>query len=304
MQGESKSAPTSRIAPVVWYLPTFHGDILLERKLSKDVKGRVVEQTTMRVFDLTPMEETALASLRMRAVSPTWGRRSWCTAIEFAPVMSAQYRTKEGLVITFDAKIEDVEAVLARAMKPKRKLLSAVRFSDGCIEEVRRVPGEDGDVARLEPPHPCRSGTKEVRDKVKESEEGSPKEVPSPIAAVTAAKPTIGCPMPGFPEADVRASRVLEAFLVPDQIRDYRCFGSFVATGADTGHRYLVANRETRQAIEQCSGRQLYDLDEQRAICVHDWDVPPAEEMLAIFLCLTLPGHEGFIRTLPEAFAS
>jgi hypothetical protein len=107
--------------------------------------------------------------------------------------------------------------------------------------------------------------------------------------------------MPNFPEADIRASRVLEMFLDPDQIKDYRQKGAFVVQGADTGHRYLVANRERPHfMLQHTFGRQLMDLETRTAICVHDWAVPPPEEMLALKLCLTLPGHEMELLQLPE----
>lgn len=257
-----------------WYIPTFHGDMLLERVGPKE--------TTLRVFELTPTEEKALTALRSRALKKGLGRKPWASEKDFAPVANAQYRTKAGLTIKLDAKIEDVEAVLAKALKPTRNLLSAVRFTNGKIEEVRHT--KDG-VADL-PSEPAKKPAEEIK------------------AAVTAAKPAIGCPMPAFPEADVRASRVLEAFLEPDQIRDYRQYGAFTAQGVDSGHRYMICNRETPQMLKACDGRQLYDLEEKRALCVHDWDVPPPEEMLELFLCLTLPGYEKFIRTLPDTFAT
>jgi len=55
--------------------------------------------------------------------------------------------------------------------------------------------------------------------------------------------------------------------------------------------------------LKQCNGRQLYDLEEKRALCVHDWDLPPAEEMLALHLCLSLPGQEKYVRSLPATWA-
>lgn len=130
-----------------------------------------------------------------------------------------------------------------------------------------------------------------------------------PTAGATVAQPVNGCPMPDFPEADIRASRVLETFLSPEQLRDYRTTGGFVVRGADTGRRYLVCNRErpglmrrqgTSMGLGSGSFRQLFDLDQNRALCVHDWTVPPPEEMLALMLCLTLPGREEKMLRLPE----
>lgn len=299
MPSHSKLEPQQ---PMKWYLPTFHGDILLERKADK--------VTLVRVFELTAREETALQSLRLRATRPTLGRKPWASDAEFEPVSSAQYRTKSGLVLTLKASIKDVEKVLAKALKPTRALLCAVRFSGGRIEEVVRGPEEEDDKpsTALAVKTPDKDPKKEPELLEAELEPppksgGKIKAEAEPKAAVTVAKPRVGCPMPDFPEADVRASRVLEAFLTPEQTRDYRQHGAFIAQGADSGHRYMVANRETPQRIRQCQGRQLFDLEEGRPLCVHDWEVPPPEEMLALLLCLTLPGHERFIREMPETFA-
>jgi len=42
----------------------------------------------------------------------------------------------------------------------------------------------------------------------------------------------------------------------------------------------------------------VFDLDENRPLCVHDWDIPPAEEMLTMHLLLSLPQWEPYIRGL------
>ena len=44
----------------------------------------------------------------------------------------------------------------------------------------------------------------------------------------------------------------------------------------------------------------LYDLDERRPWCVHDWDVPAPEEMLGLLVHLSIPGREKYLRDLPE----
>ena len=116
--------------------------------------------------------------------------------------------------------------------------------------------------------------------------------------AVTVAAPRIGCPTPLWPEADMRANRVLEAFLTPDQLVDYRRHGAFVAVGADTGRRYVITNRERPGMAQHFEFRSIYDVDGDRPLCVHDWDVPPPEEMLALKLCVELPGREYHIRRL------
>lgn len=123
-----------------------------------------------------------------------------------------------------------------------------------------------------------------------------------PEKAATVAEPTKGCPAPAFEEASIRASRVLEAFLTEEQIEDYRRYGGFVATGADTGHRYMIANRERPNLTSRYHSRSLYDLDMQLPLCVHDWTVPAPEEMLALMLCVSLPGKESAVRSLSDVW--
>lgn len=123
----------------------------------------------------------------------------------------------------------------------------------------------------------------------------------APKAVVTVAAPVKGCPMPDSPEADIRASRVLESFLAPAQRSNYLSTGAFVTRGADTDRRYMVANRERPGIMaRQMAYRQLFDLDNSVPICVHDWSVPPPEEMLALLLCLSIPGRENKLLMLPE----
>ncbi len=257
---------------LVWLIPSFHGDIRLEKEGPK--------RTLLRAYQLTATEEKAMEQLRSRAVSPKRLAKPWAKDSAFLPLTNSAYRTSDGVTIHLEAPIEDVQKLLAKALKPQRSLLTAVKFSDGKIEEVHSFQTPEGAQAVIPE---------------------KPKEEPQPAVAVTVATPVKGCPMPDFQEADVRASRVLETFLNGDQIADYRKTGSFVTVGADSGHRYLVCNRERPNFMRaHLGGRQLYDLEKKHPICIHDWAVPPAEEMLALHLHLTLPGWEGKIMTLPE----
>jgi hypothetical protein len=268
-RNESVGAPSIGLR---WYTPSLHGDIMLE-----SIEGG----TSVRAFQLSPSEEAAMAVLRRRALAKPLIGKAWATEADFRPLAPETYRTAEGVTIRLKAPIEKVQAILAGAMKPGAKLLHAVRFSDGSIAEAKEIKGKDGEPA-VEVPKKL--------DKAK------------PKAGATVAEPTIGCPSPLFEQAEIRASRVLEAFLDEEQTHDYRVHGAFVATGADTGHRYMVTHRERPNAMESVSFRSLYDLDERRALCVHDWTVPAPEEMLALFLCVTIPGKESAVRHLPETW--
>jgi hypothetical protein len=268
------------IPKMVWLIPSFHGDIKLEKK------GK--SQTALRAFQLTGTEEKAMESLRSRAVSTTRLRKSWASEADFLPLTNAAYRGDKGVTVILNAPIEDVAKFLAKALKPSRKLLTAVKFADGRVEEIHSNMPKKAEEEEAPP----------VSEKKAKAD--APKEPTTAIAA-TVARPVNGCPMPAFPEADIRASRVLETFLTPDQIADYRSAGCFISVGADSGHRYLIGNRERPSLLQsKLGGRQLFDLEEQHAICVHDWTVPPPEEMLALHLCISLPGHEQELLSLPE----
>lgn len=166
------------------------------------------------------------------------------------------------------APVEKLAKILAKEMKPGRMLVSVVKFSDGVMEEIR-----EGNAYRT----PAK---------------------PEPEKATTVAAPTRGCPAPDFVKAEIRASAVLEQFLTERQRDDFRAYNRFVAVGADTGHHYMVTSRHARDSLAQYQ-RSLYDLDEDRPICVHDWTIPAAEEMLTLSTLLQLSGWERWMLNLP-----
>ena len=320
-----------------WYIPTAHGDI--------ELTSLGVGKTRLRAFHLTPTEEAAMRALREHALGKG---RPWATEQAFLPLDTSTYRdSDEGVTVELAAGLHEVSAVLSRPLKPARKLLHAVRFTDGAIEEVWGTPEEraqaqaeaqaveaapDGGALRTieevvatgevhasktyretpptetkkPAPEQARSegpseGSQGLRGAPKARDPGAAREK-KPKEGVTVAAPTIGCPMPDFARAEVRATRVLEAFLDPEQLEDYCAEGRFMVVGADTGHRYLLAHREQPHLLAQMGGRQVFDLDAGFPICVHDWTVPAAEELLTLKLMLTLPGNERYVRSLTEAY--
>jgi hypothetical protein len=112
-------------------------------------------------------------------------------------------------------------------------------------------------------------------------------------------KPAVGCPAPDFEQAHVRARDVLQTFLSPEQHEDFRRHQRFVTTGARTGHRYMITSRHARSELDTYH-RTVYDLDEGKPYCVHDWGVPAAEEMLTMHLMLSLDNWELHLRGLRE----
>jgi hypothetical protein len=106
-------------------------------------------------------------------------------------------------------------------------------------------------------------------------------------AAVTIARPTCCCPQcyeGNTGEAEDASTEVLLSFLTPEQHEDWKRRRAFVAIGELSGNRYLVAHRRSRTAAR--IGRSCYDLDDRCVVHCHDNGVPPAEECLAIKLCL------------------
>jgi len=312
-----------------WYIPTAHGDI--------ELTSLGVGKTRLRAFHLTPTEEAAMRVLREHALGK---KLPWATAQAFLPLDTSTYRDgDEGVTVELAAGLHEVSAVLSRPLKPARKLLHAVRFTDGAIEEVWGTPEEraqaqaesqaaeaapdDGALRTIEevvstahasqayrevPPTETVPTVPTVTVAAAKKPEPEPKKpeqkklAKKPKEGVTVAAPTIGCPTPEFARAEVRATRVLEAFLDPEQLEDYRAEGRFMVLGADTGHRYLLAHREQPHLLAQMGGRQVFDLDAGFPICVHDWTVPAAEELLTLKLMLTLPGNERYVRSLTEAY--
>jgi hypothetical protein len=229
------------------YLPTIYGDVKLTAQGS---------QTEVEWENLSPSERQAMDSLGNK-----YGVDTAASA---------------GTVLV-KKSIDKVEALLAKAMKRGRKLLTAVVFQGGRIEEVHRTG--DGDEPKL-------ALVKPVKEVAK--------------AAVTVAAPLIGCPVPEFERADVRATRVLKAFLTPEQLADFDRTQAFLVTGGDSGHRYVLTSRQaSRDRLAKVGGRSVYDLDMGLPICVHDWVVPAAEELLELKLFLELPTRERYATSLP-----
>jgi len=237
-----------------------------------------------------------MENLRHKALSTRWGKSQWCDERDFLPITHATYRTTEGITLILRASIEDVQEALAKSLKPRRSLLTAVRFANGRIEEATENRSEDG-TPRIGIVGASGTGGGPAGADLQEYWNDI-----HPDRAATVATPMVGCPMPEFIEAEVRSSYVLEQFLTPDQIEDYRRFGCFVSLGRDTGRRYMVIHRERPAMLKKYGGRQLFDLDADHALCVHDWEVPPPEEMLALHLCLQIPGREKYIRSLPDTW--
>lgn len=239
----------------VLYIPSFYGDIRLER--IDDKETRVI------VAKATPAETTALRDVAAHAMKKRW--------LEEMPPDSA---FREGAFVV-KAPIKEFQRRLAKALKPGREVVSVVRFENGQMEEIVDVPMVKAAVG----------GAK------------TSAAVPVPTAAAAVSKPYCGCPAPAFVKAELRANRVLMAFLNEEQKRDFLRYNRFITVGAATGHSYMVTSRYANDSLADFQ-RSFFDLDDGVPLCVHDWEVPAAEEMLALHLLASLPQHELYLRRL------
>jgi hypothetical protein len=260
-----------------------YGDI----KLDKVTDG----VTKLTLSGLSPTEKMAVKALFQKAVKPGWSQKAWAPSSRLEEVDLGSLREQ---TVNLDAPISKVQDFLQKQLKPHRKQVSAVRFTNGRLEELSEATLEMIDA-------PVETTPSTSTTEPPEREVAAPPPKPKPSVAVTVAQPVLGCPAPEFDEVDLRANRVLRAFLTPDQVEDFNKLQQFVAIGADTGHRYMLSSRSCRAALNtHASFRSLYDLDEEVALCVHDWEVPAAEELLGILVHLSIPGLETYVRGIPD----
>ncbi len=235
------------------------------------------------MYSLSNEELRVLEIFRRRALKGGMIRKPWATAESFPPILESICRTDRGMTARLQAPIDKVAKFLSSRLKPSRSQISVVKLANGSLQEYKVEPN---------PRNPAPLPT--VEDYWED--------ICLPalaVAATTVAVPVRGCPMPEFAKAEIRATKVLETFLNPRQLDDFRRTNQFVTIGQDTGHRYLLTSRLKLSGLPECS-RSLTDLDLKQAICVHDWDVPAAEELLGLHLFLSLPGWESWMLQLPE----
>ena len=238
--------------PFVWLIPSFYGDIKLDWTGEKSC--------LLHAEKLSAQETTVLTALQKTALEKGWLKEPVKSLLGPGPT-------------PLDAPIQKVASVLARALKPGRKFVSAVCVRSGSIQEVT-----DRTFTEILPLHA------EKTDK-------------EPAKAVTVAAPARGCPVPEFNVYELKARAVLMSFLTDEQRADFLKHNAFVSVGAETGHRYMLSSRHAPGYTKY--GRSLYDLDEEQPICTHDFSVPAAEELLALHVFVSLPGWESYVRELP-----
>ncbi len=257
------------IIPPIWYLPSFYGDINLKTK-GKDA-------TEVAWENLTQGEIQALENLLTHSRAKGWKIEGEKDGEE--PIFVRQgsnggpYRGHPGTgAITIHKRLATIKNRLVKDLKPGRTIVDVVQFTSGEIIEHSKAVQPDG---------------------IKKESLG--KKV---ARGVSAAVPTLGCDVPRLARAEIKARVVLNAFLTGDQREDFARHNRFITRGAGTGHRYMVTSRHAKDVKARDVHGQLFDLDDDNPLCVHDYTVPAAEEMLALHLLLQIPRYEAHMRQL------
>jgi len=267
---------------LTWYLPSLYGDIRLE-SMEK-------EKTKVTIYGLSPQERVAMTALIKKAEhQPVVGKCWHPLASRHLDLDSIKEQS-----LTLDAPISKVQKLLTAQLKPGREQVSVVRFGGGKIQEITERVLEEIESPQEKEKESSPSTSTSSGEATAKLSGGKPK-----VVATTVAAPVLGCPAPDFEQAEVRAADVMRAFLTPQQLEDFVKEQAFVATGVDTGHAYIITSRHARNKLAHTT-RTLYDLTEQMSYCVHDWEVPAAEEMLSILAHLSVPGKELYLRGIRD----
>jgi len=259
----------------LWLVPSFYGDIRLQATSPKSC--------VLIAEKLTEREREALKVLEKKAKEKRWMKSG---------------SLSEGKT-DLQAPIDKVAQALAKALKPGRKIVSAVKFISGRMEEVTEATFDDATPIKPKVDGPYRTQAEVEKDEPEKPKKPEKPEKPEkedkPKAATSVAAPYRGCPAPDFSPADIKARDVLMSFLDEGQIQDFLKYNRFISVGATTGTRYMVTSRHARDELANWQ-RSLYDLDTKTPLCVHDWEIPAAEEMLGLHVLLQLPGWERYLR--------
>lgn len=288
----AKKVPTMShvIIPNVWYFPSRYGDIRLEKAGPK--------KTKIIYFKLTQGEAAAMTHLREASI-----RRKWASQELWDTVQTRDFQTGEAQerLITLDISLATVGALLKKHLSPGRDTVTVIRVGDGKIEEMREREVADPETAPVRVDASATDPKSEPANEDKAvAKTGTDGAATKPVKAATVKKPTVGCPAPSFSQIKLRATRVLRAFLTPQQAADFDEYQRFVTVGADTGHRYMLTSRNAPDELSKFGRRCVFDLDENRSYCVHDWEVPAEEELLALHCLISLPGHESWARGMAD----
>lgn len=232
------------------YVPSWNGDFRLEG----DGKSKTAK---LVVHDPTPREQAILAAFLREAEAKGWIRDE-DRGVRLGP--------KDRREVAISATLAKASKILIRLARPKRQTLTAISFSDGRMSVV-----EGADATALE----------KVSDAVEAAEAAEDPKRPAKAASVR--RPTPCCPT--CEVGSVPPARdVLLSFLSEEEHESWARERAIVVTGGLTGHRYVLAHRQS--PIAAYHTKICFDLDDRQVLHFHDNSVPPEEEVLAAKLIL------------------
>ncbi len=249
-----------------WFIPAWNGDWRLTPDPAAPEKRTILE-----IKRPTAGEKRLLHKLR-----DAFKDKKWMSKDEAARVDDpSSWKTTTAII---NAPLTDVGPLVAAIIKPGPNVITAVKFADGRIEvcETSEVPkdgeGDPGNEKKNEP-----KPSAEVKELAKK---------PDAEAAATVKRPTPCCPDCHVDELEVNkpATEVLLSFLNEEEHASWAAHRYIVVRGGITGHRYLIAHRNSE--IAQINTRLCFDLDDDQVMHFHLTEVPPEEEVLATKLIL------------------
>ena len=164
--------------------------------------------------------------------------------------------TNDTRTILLKAPLAKTGPLLVRATQPADRTLTAISFKDGRLEVA-----ETGVLETLV--------AKAAEDKA--------------AKAVSVSRPTPCCPRCEV-GAIAPARDVLLSFLSPQEHADWAEHRAIIVRGGKSGHRYLLAHRNSPTAARL--GKICYDLDDHFVLHFHQTEIPPEEEILAAKIIL------------------
>jgi len=262
-----------------WYIPAWNGDF----RIVPDPDEPETHSLLM-IEKPTPDERKILGQLQ-KIFADKFGLGTESDGSRKMLEPSRFFKTR----VRIPAPITDIGPVVASLCKPGPNVLTAVKFKDGRIEVC------ETSVSGAKKPEPYRSPSDSPprpKDSPKKEDDSKPSEESKALAkkddataAATVKRPTPCCP-DCYVSEDVNkpATEVLLAFMDREQHESWKKHRFVIARGGITGHRYLVAHRNS--PIAQKNTRMCFDLDDRQTMHFHDWLVPPEEEVLAAMLIL------------------
>lgn len=242
-----------------WYIPSWNGDVRLEPDPVDNTRTLLwIEKPTDHELQvLGKLSELMLAAGHIE---------------EPIDVKRSRSRFAGKKTQTINAPITTIGPLVAKLFKPGDAVLTAVKLKDG---QILTCTGTGADLVEL---------VSDVADVTKPKPDAEERPEGRKAKAITTVKrPTPSCPQ-CIPGSVKPAREVLLAFLTPNEHQQWANYRSLYVTGGLSGHRYLLAHRETQTAAR--IGRIAYDIDAQCVVHFHDRSVPPEEEVLAAKLIL------------------